>query len=113
METATAEHLSRNEKTENSKIASRTSRADAIEAILLSSRLLLNIEEPSDLRNDALLSVWMNALVPIPTEKLRDCWIVAMQLGPRRNVFGPWDLMSVWRDNLRGSDGKPVRGVGL
>jgi hypothetical protein len=82
-----------------------------VSAINVRLRLATDTTEPSELRARAIDQVWYDALRQIPTEKLDDCYWAALAIGPKRNVFGPWDLLAVWRDNLRGRDGMPVRGA--
>lgn len=55
--------------------------------------------------------LWEQVTLEIPEEKIGICVWIALTRGPRKNYFGPWDLVEAWRENLRGPDGRPVRGV--
>lgn len=76
-------------------------------------RLLTATQPPDKLRADAIDRVWLDALRDIPTESLENLAWTASRVGPRLHVFGPWDMLEAWRLNLRGRDGKLVRGVSV
>lgn len=76
-------------------------------------RLLLNLEDQSEFAHAQLVNAWYKSLIEIPTGKLEACYLIASTLGPKRYVFGPWDLIEPWRQNMRMPNGQLVRGVSI